>query len=90
MKIFPFDLAVEKFEQLFHLVVTPLFKVGIGTNRNSLCYYSYSNVRSMPFRIWVMKEYGIDKPWTKLMQIPTHTIRYKMSLMPELWRMVKF
>jgi hypothetical protein len=38
----------------------------------------------MPFRIWVMKEYGVYKPWTKLMQIPTHNIRYKMSLMPKL------
>lgn len=57
---------------------------GLGLLENSLCYYSYSTVRSMPFRIWVMKEYGVDKPWTKLMQIPTHNIRYKMSLMPKL------
>lgn len=31
-----------------------------------------------------MKEYGVNKPWTRLMQIPTHNIRCKMSLMPKL------
>lgn len=76
MKIFSFDLAVEKFEQLCHLVCTPLFRVaGWGLGLFEIVY---------AITLTALKEYGVDKPWTKLMQIHTHNIRYKMSLMPKL------
>ncbi|KAL6137136.1 hypothetical protein ACLB2K_062431 [Fragaria x ananassa] len=81
-RIISFDLAKEKCEQLCRIVCGTMFTTGIGSIRNCLCYYTYSTIRSMPMTIWVMSEYGKDKPWTKLMNIPTHIVPYKMSLTP--------
>ncbi|XP_062015071.1 F-box/kelch-repeat protein At3g23880-like [Rosa rugosa] len=82
-RIVSFDLAEEKCDTLCRIEYGPMFRMGIGTIRNCLCYYTYSSIRSMPMTIWMMNEYGINKPWTKLMNIPTNIIPYKIYLRPK-------
>ncbi|KAB2623837.1 F-box/kelch-repeat protein [Pyrus ussuriensis x Pyrus communis] len=41
--------------------------VGVGVGKNCLFVYSYSMETDL--RIWVMKEYGVAKSWTKVVKI---------------------
>ncbi|PRQ36397.1 putative F-box domain-containing protein [Rosa chinensis] len=82
-RIISFDLAKETFQEVATL--TNIFdkecdhelSVGIGTTMGN-CLFVYVHDRhnhnynvGFAYTIWVMKEYGIEKSWTKLVQIPS-------------------
>lgn len=88
-RIISFDLAKETFQEVVtfsnlfdkeHFDRDHDLSVGIGTTvGNCLLVYVHDHYNNncnigVSFTIWVMKEYGIEKSWTKLAQLPSRFI----------------
>ncbi|KAL6137094.1 hypothetical protein ACLB2K_062389 [Fragaria x ananassa] len=79
-KLVSFNLAEEK----FHEIASPYSPNSIdarnltrvGNFRNSLALYCqpFSFIGSVCFRMWVLKEYGVEKSWTEVMKIPSEIL----------------
>lgn len=77
-KMMSFHLAEEKFWEmpLPNLLGSPIlwgdtFEIATIENSLCVCVSRHSIISDSCIAIWMMKEYGVEKSWTKLFQIPT-------------------
>ncbi|XP_062027477.1 F-box/kelch-repeat protein At3g23880-like [Rosa rugosa] len=80
-KLVSFDLAEEKFHEIAspycpNPIARSNLVARVGNISNSLTLYSrpISTRAGLDFRMWVMKEYGVEKSWNEVMKIPPEVL----------------
>ncbi|KAM5580277.1 F-box/kelch-repeat protein [Rosa sericea] len=76
-----FDLAEEKFHEI-PLPYPPnpnemrglIAEVGILSNCLTLCFQTMCCQPGCKFKMWVMKDYGVKKSWTEVINIPSEVL----------------